>query len=52
MKKLHIRYRVSRFLVHLGIWLMPEGRYKSELLNVLWQLHERVKATISEGRSV
>jgi hypothetical protein len=52
MSKRHIRYRVSRALIHFGIWLMPEGRYKSELLDVLWQLHDRVKATISEGRSI
>lgn len=52
MRKLHIRYRVSRALIHFGIWLMPEGRYKLELLDVLWQLHERVVATVSEGRSI
>jgi len=46
-----LRYRVSRFLIHLGLTLMPPGRYKGRLLEVLWSLHEEVLESNSRDTS-
>jgi hypothetical protein len=42
--KLHIRYRVARRLIHIGLFVMPEGRYKDDLLGCLWALYDKVAA--------
>jgi len=42
----HIRYSISRALIHLGLRIMPEGAYKTELLEVLWELNRHVHQTV------
>lgn len=37
-----IRYSISRQIIHFGLWVMPDGRYKRRLLEVLWALHKEV----------
>lgn len=49
--KYQVRYRAAKALMELGLLLMPDGRYKRELLQVLWQLHAKVMAT-TQHRSV
>lgn len=44
------RYRVARFLIHLGLDIMPECRYKTRLLQVLWELYYEVLADIEEEK--
>jgi hypothetical protein len=39
--KFNVRYRLARRLIHAGLWVMPEGRYKSELLACLWLLYDK-----------
>jgi hypothetical protein len=39
-----IRYRLARRLIHMGLWMMPEGRYKDDMINGLWDLYDRVFA--------
>ena len=40
--KYQIRYRLARRLIHIGLFVMPEGRYKTELVDGLWALYDRV----------
>lgn len=46
--KIQVRYRLARRLIHLGLFVMPEGRYKIELIDSLWTLYDRVVA-VSNG---
>jgi len=40
------RYRVGRFLVHLGLRVMPPGRVKDELTEVIREWGEHVVRTV------
>ena len=46
-----LRYRAARCLVHMGLWMMPDSRYKRELLALLWQLYDKVmiEAALKDG---
>jgi hypothetical protein len=48
--KHQVRYRVAKFLMDCGIRVMPDTRYKREMLDALWALHDKVVTTVS-GRS-
>lgn len=49
--KYQVQYRTAKGLMDAGLWLMPSGRYKTELLGVLWQLRAKVRATNRETRA-
>jgi hypothetical protein len=36
------RYRVARTIIHAGLIIMPASRYKTRLLEVLWDLNAEV----------
>jgi hypothetical protein len=40
-----VRYRLARRLIYAGIFVMPEGRYKDNLVNSLWSLYDEVMAS-------
>lgn len=40
--KYQVRYRLARRLIHAGLWVMPPGRYKDDLLGCLWALYDKV----------
>lgn len=40
--KYQIRYRLARRLIYFGIFVMPEGRYKDNLVDSLWSLYDEV----------
>lgn len=42
--KYQIRYRIARRLIHAGLFVMPPGRYKAELLERLLELYDDVVA--------
>ncbi len=42
--KHQIRYRLARRLIYMGLFVMPPGRYKAELLERLWELYDDVVA--------
>lgn len=46
----NFRYSVARFLIHLGITIMPEGRYKTEMLDLLWGLYYKVQDALAEDK--
>ena len=41
------RYTLGRWLVHLGIWIMPQGRTRAELTERLWAWRMQVDATLA-----
>jgi hypothetical protein len=43
--KYQIRYRLARRLLMAGLFVLPPGRYKAELLERLWDLYDEVVAT-------
>jgi hypothetical protein len=45
-----IRYRLARRLIHTALWVMPEGRYKSELLACLWFLYDKVAVEVATAQ--
>ena len=47
----NFRYSVARFLIHLGIAIMPEGRYKTEMLDALWDLFWKVQDTLDAEKA-
>lgn len=48
--KYQVRYRLARRLIHVGLFVMPEGRYKTNLMNALWDLYDAVAtATAAPG---
>lgn len=42
--KYEIRYRLARRLIHIGVFVMPAGRYKTDLVAALWDLYDKVAA--------
>jgi hypothetical protein len=42
--KYQVRYRLARRLIHIGLFVMPPGRYKAELMERLWELYDEVCA--------
>jgi len=40
------RYRVAKTLIHAGLHIMPASRYKTRLLEVLWDLNAEVMETV------
>jgi len=49
--KYQIRYRLARRLIHAALFVMPPGIYKAELIESLWQLHDRVVAVTNGVRN-
>lgn len=47
-----IRYRIARHIIHFGLWLMPDSRYKREVLAMLWQHHDHVVMTVETARGL
>lgn len=47
--KYQIRYRLARRLIYAGLFVMPEGRYKTNLINSLWSLYDEVMAVSNGG---
>lgn len=43
--KYQIRYRLARRLIYAGLFVMPQGRYKTNLLNAMWDLYDAVVAS-------
>jgi hypothetical protein len=44
-----VRYRFARRLIHMGLFVMPEGRYKDDLVDSLWALYDKV-AAVTNGQ--
>lgn len=38
-----LRYNIARTLIHVGLWIMPDSRYKRDLLELLWMLRAKVE---------
>ncbi len=47
----NFRYRIARTLIHLGIFIMPDGRYKTEMLDALWALYFKVQDALAEAKT-
>lgn len=47
--KYQVRYRLARRLIHIGLFVMPDGRYKDDLLARLWSLYDKVVARAESG---
>jgi hypothetical protein len=45
-----VRYIIARFLIHLGLKIMPMSAYKVLLLNRLWELRKEVETKVKEHR--
>ena len=45
-----VRYRLARRLIHMGLWVMPEGRYKDALVGYLWMLYDQVAAEVETAQ--
>jgi hypothetical protein len=45
-----VRYRLARRLIHTGLWVMPEGRYKDALVGYLWMLYDQVLAEVETAQ--
>lgn len=43
----YARYTLGRWMVHGGIWIMPPGRARKELVALLWTWNMRVSATVA-----
>lgn len=50
--KYQIRYRIARRLIYAGIFVMPNGRYKDNLVNGLWSLYDEVMLASTDTGSV
>jgi hypothetical protein len=46
----HVRYRIARQLIHMGLWIMPNGRYKDALIGYLWMLYDQVIADVEAAK--
>ena len=46
-----IQYAFSRQIIHFGLWIMPDGKFKRRLLEVLWQLNEEVYTTVVKAKT-
>lgn len=46
---IHVRYRVARWLIHIGLFVWPPGRAKAEIMEMLWAWRHEIDATL-EGR--
>jgi hypothetical protein len=46
------RFAVGRWLIHLGLWVMPRGRSRSELYEMLQVWGIGVSATVAAHRAV
>jgi hypothetical protein len=42
--KYQVRYRLARRLIYAGLFVLPNGRYKDEVLAGLWRLYDEVMA--------
>lgn len=47
----YVRYRVARWIMNFGLWLIPDGAYKTELLQLLFQLRAKVERVVREAES-
>ena len=47
--KYQVRYRIARWLMHLGLSIMPPGRAKTEVLALLGAWGRHVMDTVSNG---
>lgn len=47
-----IRYSIARQVIHAGLTIMPESRFKTELVAQLWTLRARVIATVAVARAL
>lgn len=45
------RYQLARHLIHIGLAIMPDSKFKTRLLDVLWSLRQEVETTISGDTS-
>jgi len=43
----YIRYRAAKSLIHLGLLVMPESRYKRDLLRTLYALTDHVAVSVA-----
>ena len=41
------RYALGRHLIHLGIKVLPAGRVRQELTEILWAWNVKVRATLA-----
>lgn len=46
--KYQVRYRLARRLIHIGLFVMPNGRYKDDVLASLWSLYDEVVVRANE----
>jgi hypothetical protein len=47
--RFHIQYRTARVIMYFGLFIMPSGRYKTELLKVLYELKQRVTDEVNKN---
>ena len=43
------RYQLARGCIHFGLAIMPNSRYKHELLAALWALRWKVEAEVERS---
>lgn len=46
------RWDVARFLIHLGLWVAPDGPARDDLLAVLWAFGNQVRRSAALGAEV
>jgi hypothetical protein len=47
--EVHVRYRIARWLIHLGFVIWPEGPAKQQVLALLGNWGRHVLQTINDG---
>jgi len=38
----NFRYSLTRHIIHFGLWVMPRGRARDEVISLLWRWHYHV----------
>ena len=47
----HTRYWLGRWLITLGLWILPRGRYHDELTKAIYDLRDRVMLEVAVRRA-
>jgi len=47
----YIRYQIARVLIHVGLFVLPDCAYKTELLSLIYELKDKVIATVTAARA-
>jgi hypothetical protein len=47
-----MRWRLGRFLMHMGLNVLPQGRARAEISEMLWEWRAHVEATLATHRAL